>query len=144
VTVNAAGAPRKRPLSAGAAAKKLKDIKIMLENEFYNWLLGRFENDNGEAASSRKSDCLRVEKFEGNLDKHYRPVCASPPLGGSASGFARSFAPQLRVGTRVNFVDDIPTRNLRHSLSALDFAAQSPYSGRQNVIYSQHVMSNAR
>jgi hypothetical protein len=43
----------------------------MLENEFYKWLLKRFKNDKGKTASSRKSNCLRIEEFEGNLDKHY-------------------------------------------------------------------------
>jgi hypothetical protein len=59
---------------------------------------------------------------------HNRSVYASPPVGGSAYGFARSFATL------------IPTQNLRHSLSALVFATQSPYSGRQTVVNSRNVM----
>jgi len=43
----------------------------MLQSEFFNWLLERYGNDNGKTANSRKSNCLRVEEFEGNLDKHY-------------------------------------------------------------------------
>lgn len=42
----------------------------MLEPEFYNWLIhqkGQKEN----TAHSRRSDCLRVERVEGNLDTHF-------------------------------------------------------------------------
>jgi hypothetical protein len=52
---------------------------------------------------------------------HNRSVYASPPVGGSGYGLARSIASL------------IPTQNLRHILSALVFATQSPYSGWQNV-----------
>jgi hypothetical protein len=61
---------------------------------------------------------------------HNRPVYASPPVGGSGYGFARSIATL------------IPTQNLRHSLSALVFATQSPYSGRQTVVNSRSVRRN--
>jgi hypothetical protein len=54
-----------------------------------------------------------------------RTVYASPPVGGSGCGFARSIASL------------IPTQNLRHILPALAFAAQSPYPGWQNVVYSR-------
>jgi hypothetical protein len=59
-----------------------------------------------------------------------RSVYASPPVGGSGSGFARSIATL------------IPTQNLRHILSALVFATQSPYTGRQNVVNSRNVKRN--
>jgi hypothetical protein len=36
----------------------------------------------------------------------------------------------------------IPTPLFRHSLSALVFATQSPYPGRQTVAYSRNVMRN--
>jgi large exoprotein involved in heme utilization and adhesion len=61
---------------------------------------------------------------------HNRTVYASPPVGGSGYGFARSIASL------------IPTQNLRHILPALVFATQSPYSGRQNVVNSRNVMRN--
>jgi hypothetical protein len=35
---------------------------------------------------------------------------------------------------------NIPTPHSTHILSALVFASQSPYPGRQNVIYSRNVM----
>jgi hypothetical protein len=56
---------------------------------------------------------------------HNRSVYASPPVGGSGYGFARSIASL------------IPTQNLRHILPALAFATQSPYPGWQNVVYSR-------
>jgi hypothetical protein len=62
---------------------------------------------------------------------HNRSVYASPPVGGSGYGFARSIASL------------IPTQNLRHILAALVFATQSPYPGRQNVVNSRNVMRNA-
>jgi hypothetical protein len=43
----------------------------MLENDFYNWLINRFNNDDEKTANSRMSNCLRVEEFEGNLDEQY-------------------------------------------------------------------------
>jgi hypothetical protein len=58
---------------------------------------------------------------------HNRTVYASPPVGGSASATARSIASL------------ISTPLLRHSLSALVFAAQSPYSGHQTVVNSRNV-----
>jgi hypothetical protein len=61
---------------------------------------------------------------------HNRSVYASPPVGGSGYGFARSIASL------------IPTQNLRHILAALVFASQSPYPGRQNVVNSRNVMCN--
>jgi len=42
----------------------------MLENEFYTWLLTK-RTDNQDTASSRKSNCLRVCEFEGDLDIHF-------------------------------------------------------------------------
>jgi 5-methylcytosine-specific restriction endonuclease McrA len=42
----------------------------MLENEFYNWLLNQKGYEPG-TANSRKSNCLRVEQFEGDLDVHF-------------------------------------------------------------------------
>jgi hypothetical protein len=60
-----------------------------------------------------------------------RPVYASPPVGGSAS---------VRLGHSAALHSHA---SLRHILSALVFATQSPYSGRQNVIYSRNVMCNA-
>jgi hypothetical protein len=67
----------------------------------------------------------------------FRPAGQTGPVGGSGYGFARSFALL------------IPTQNLRHILSALVFAAQSPYPGHQNPLiphkrlrYSRNVMRN--
>jgi hypothetical protein len=37
-----------------------------------------------------------------------------------------------------------PTAHSTHILSALVFATQSPYSGRQNVAYSRNVMRNKK
>jgi hypothetical protein len=53
---------------------------------------------------------------------HNRSVYASPPVGGSRFRSARSFATL------------IPTPHSTHILSALVFASQSPYTGRQNVV----------
>jgi hypothetical protein len=53
------------------------------------------------------------------------PAGQTGPVGGSGYGFARSFRCVRTFGL------DIPTLLLRHSLPALVFAAQSPYSGRQ-------------
>jgi hypothetical protein len=66
----------------------------------------------------------------GQKTSHNRTVYASPPVGGSAYVLARSIAPL------------IPTPKLRHILPALVFAAQSPYSGWQNVVNSRNVMRN--
>jgi hypothetical protein len=65
-----------------------------------------------------------------NRTAHNRSVYASPPVGGSGYGFARSIASL------------IPTQNLCHILSALVFASQSPYPGRQNVVNSRNVRRN--
>jgi hypothetical protein len=62
---------------------------------------------------------------------HNRTVYASPPVGGSGFRSARSIATL------------IPTPHSTHILSALVFAAQSPYPGRQNVVNSRNVMRNA-
>jgi hypothetical protein len=62
------------------------------------------------------------------VDSYNRTVYASPPVGGSGSVLARSIASL------------IPTPKLRHILPALVFAAQSPYSGCQNVVNSRNVM----
>jgi hypothetical protein len=61
-----------------------------------------------------------------------RSVYASPPVGGSGYGFARSIA------------SFIPTPKLRHVLPALVFAAKIPYPGWQNVVNSRNVMQNTR
>jgi hypothetical protein len=63
---------------------------------------------------------------------HNRTVYASGPVGPSASATARSIATL------------IPTPLLRHSLSALVFATQSPYSGRQTVVNSRNVIRHCR
>jgi len=42
----------------------------MLEKEFYNWMLEK-RTDKKNVASCRKSNCLRVCEFEGDLDVHY-------------------------------------------------------------------------
>jgi hypothetical protein len=44
----------------------------MLVNDFYNWLLIRYNTNNGKTADSIKSRCLRVEALEGDLDTHYK------------------------------------------------------------------------
>jgi hypothetical protein len=62
------------------------------------------------------------------FDSLNRTVYASPPVSGSGSGFARSIASLIL------------TQNLHHILAALVFAAQSLYSGRQNVVNSRNVM----
>jgi len=49
----------------------------MLEKEFYYWLL-RKRTDNQNTASSRKSNCLRVCEYEGDLDAHFeKDACQS-------------------------------------------------------------------
>jgi hypothetical protein len=59
---------------------------------------------------------------------HNRTVYASPPVGGSGYVLARSIASL------------IPTPKLRHILPAMVFAAQSPYSGWQNVVNIRQAM----
>jgi hypothetical protein len=61
---------------------------------------------------------------------HNRPVYASPPVGGSGYGFARSIASL------------ISTQNLRHILPAAETATQFLYRGGQNVVNSRNVMRN--
>ncbi|MDR0287753.1 MAG: hypothetical protein LBI03_08655 [Clostridiales bacterium] len=50
----------------------------MLEKEFYNWLKKvKYPNDNG-TAKTRRDNCLRICKFEGDLDGHYeKDLCSS-------------------------------------------------------------------
>ena len=40
----------------------------MIKTEFEQWLLKKYD---AKTASSRKSNCLRVEQFEGDLDNHF-------------------------------------------------------------------------
>jgi hypothetical protein len=72
-----------------------------------------------------------------NVTAHNRTVYASPPVGGSGYGFARSVASL------------VPTQNLRHSLPALQaqkrgkngfYVFALAYSGCQTVVNSQNVM----
>jgi len=42
----------------------------MLEDEFYSWLLKKYNNQEG-VAKSRKTNCLTVCKYEGDLDIHF-------------------------------------------------------------------------
>jgi hypothetical protein len=42
----------------------------MLENDFHNWLLNK-KGYVPRTVNSRKTNCLRVEQFEGDLDKHF-------------------------------------------------------------------------
>jgi len=42
----------------------------MLENEFYNWLLEKYNHQEG-VAKARKTNCLTVCKYEGDLDIHF-------------------------------------------------------------------------
>jgi hypothetical protein len=64
---------------------------------------------------------------------HNRTVYASPPVGGSVSGFARSFALL------------IPTQNLRHSLTALKmlriFLFGPPNRRKQPERYAKWVLN---
>jgi hypothetical protein len=69
---------------------------------------------------------IRSGRFFNSLN---RTVYASPPVGGSASATARSFASL------------IPTPLLRHILSALQMHAFA-YSGGQNVVNSRNVKQN--
>jgi hypothetical protein len=62
---------------------------------------------------------LRLKLIEKGGTAHNRSVYASPPVGGSGYGFARSIASL------------IPTQNPRHSLSAL-VLLREPLSGPQN------------
>ncbi|GBU24571.1 hypothetical protein R83H12_01205 [Fibrobacteria bacterium R8-3-H12] len=41
----------------------------MLEKEFYNWLLQKYGNQG--TANSRKTNCMTVCKYEGDLDEHF-------------------------------------------------------------------------
>jgi hypothetical protein len=43
--------------------------RIMLENEFYEWLLNN--NYDSSTSKSRKNNCLRVCAYEGDLDNHF-------------------------------------------------------------------------
>jgi len=47
----------------------------MLENEFYDWLLIKY---NPNTANARKANCLNVSKYEGDLDQYFeKDACRS-------------------------------------------------------------------
>jgi len=47
----------------------------MLENQFYDWLLKKY---NPATANARKANCLNVSKYEGDLDQHFeKDACRS-------------------------------------------------------------------
>ena len=49
----------------------------MLEKDFFSWLVNQ-KDQQETTASSRRSNCLRVEQFEGDLDEHFeRDRCRS-------------------------------------------------------------------
>jgi hypothetical protein len=47
----------------------------MLEKEFYDWLLKKY---NTATANARKANCLNISKYEGDLDQHFeKDTCRS-------------------------------------------------------------------
>jgi len=70
--------------------------------------------------------------MEADFTAHNRIVNASPPVGGSGS---------VRLGHCASLHSHA---SLRHSLLALVFASQSPYTGWQTVVYNRNVMRNAQ
>ncbi|MDR0713008.1 MAG: hypothetical protein LBF89_01915 [Bacteroidales bacterium] len=63
---------------------------------------------------------------------HNRTVSALPPVGGEG----------IAAGSVIALCS-IPTPHSTHSFAALLFAAQSPYSGRQNIGKRRNVIRNA-
>ena len=70
----------------------------MMESDFYNWLLNKY-GDKG-TARSRKTNCLAVSKYEGDLDVHFsKDSCQTiiPKLNYSADDERNNRQPKHKI-----------------------------------------------